>query len=256
MIRLYSTDFDGTVVNHHEPPPVSGEFLERVAELRAGGGFWAVNTGRALFHLDEGLAEFGFPRPDFALTAEREVYRATPEGTWTDFGDWNLRCTKAHDELYAVARPVFAAIRQFVESETGSTFIDDATGIGIVAASEPEMDRILLQVDRLRAPIPPLHYQRNTVYVRFCHRDYSKGAALGELMRLLGLDRDRVFAAGDHLNDIPMLDGVYASWVACPANSAPAVKKVVRDAGGYIARCNAGDGVAEAIDHFARSEGV
>jgi len=250
MIRIISTDFDGTVLNHFNPPAVSTHFLERLATLRAGGAVWVVNTGRALFHLDEGLRDFGFPTPDYAITCERELFKTDGHGGWLDFGDWNARCKQVHDELHAVARPVFHAIRDFVQKETTATFIDDLTGIGIVAASEADMDRILDRVRRLSAEFPHFHFQRNTVYVRFCHRDYSKGAALGELSRLLGLGPDSVFAAGDHLNDLPMLDGIHARWVACPSNSAPAVKQLVAKTGGYVARCEAGDGIAEALDFF------
>jgi HAD superfamily hydrolase (TIGR01484 family) len=250
-VRLLSTDFDGTVVNHHSPPPVNPGFLRRLETLRARGVAWAINTGRNLSHTMEGLAFFGLPTPDYALTSEREVFQSDGAGGWTDFGPWNQACTAAHDELHAVARPVFDRVKAFVDSSTRGRFIDDDTGIGVVAATESELARILEKIDAWRADVPNLGYQVNTVYLRFCHTDYSKGAALGELRRLLGLAPDEVFAAGDHLNDLPMLDGREAAWVACPGNSAGAVKLTVRDAGGYIARGDASDGLLEALDHFA-----
>jgi hypothetical protein len=65
-----------------------------------------VNTGRELHHIVEGLAEFRFPvEPDFVLTAEREVFHRGKDGCWQDFGDWNARCTAAHDALFAQAGP-------------------------------------------------------------------------------------------------------------------------------------------------------
>jgi hydroxymethylpyrimidine pyrophosphatase-like HAD family hydrolase len=93
-------------------------------------------------------------------------------------------------------------------------------------------------------------YQRNTIYIRFCHEAYSKGTALGELARLLGLGHDAIFAAGDHHNDIPMLDGSFAKWVTCPSNSCEEVKLTVRTAGGYLAKGAASAGVVEALRHF------
>ena len=56
----------------------------------------------------------------------------------------------------------------------------------------------------------------NTVYLRSCHADYHKGAALAELPRLLEIPREETFAAGDHHNDISMLDGRYAAPYMCP----------------------------------------
>jgi hypothetical protein len=90
--------------------------------------------------------------------------------------------------------------------------------------------------------------------VRFCHEDYSKGSALGELGRLLGLTRDEIFAAGDHFNDLPMLDGRYAKWVACPGNAVPAVRDAVTAAGGYLARGLCSHGVVEALKYFKAVE--
>ena len=91
------------------------------------------------------------------------------------------------------------------------------------------------------------------MYLRFCHSDYNKGAALAELSRLLEIPRKDIFAAGDHHNDISMLDGRYAALAACPANASPEVKKAVRNAGGYVATNEYGAGVHEALRHFMGS---
>lgn len=252
MIKLLSTDFDGTLVDHHRDPPVSPELFQTLLTLRAHGVRWAVNTGRTLAHIVEGLREFEFPlEPDFVLTSEREVFRRDESGRWVDYGDWNSRCTRAHDELYETAWPLIDEVWKFVSTETKGRAIDDASGIGVVAASEEEMDRIVALCEEVCARLPEFHYQRNSIYLRFCHIDYSKGTALAELARLLEITRADIFATGDHHNDIPMLDGRFAKWVACPGNSAPEVKKIVRAAGGYVARGTAGDGFVEAIGHFS-----
>jgi hypothetical protein len=117
------------------------------------------------------------------------------------------------------------------------------------------MDLIVEFIDRVRTIHPELHYQRNTIFLRFCHSDYSKGAALGELARLLKISSSEIFAIGDHYNDIAMLDGNYARWVACPGNSAEEVKSVVRKAGGYVAKAGCSEGVLEALVHFSAKFG-
>ncbi|MBA3387386.1 MAG: HAD hydrolase family protein [Chthoniobacterales bacterium] len=113
------------------------------------------------------------------------------------------------------------------------------------------MARILSFIDEARAAHPKFHYQHNTVFLRFCHADYHKGAALAELQRLLEIPREETFAAGDHFNDISMLDGRYAQCPACPGNAIPEVKQTVRDAGGYVAENACGAGVHEALLFFA-----
>jgi hypothetical protein len=121
---------------------------------------------------------------------------------------------------------------------------------GLIAQDEAEMERIVSFIDEARAPHPKFHYQRNTVYLRFCHADYHKGAALAELARLIEIPREVTFAAGDHHNDLSMLDGRYAQFPACPANAIPEVKQTVRNAGGYVAEGIAGVGVREALLYY------
>ncbi len=85
--------------------------------------------------------------------------------------------------------------------------------------------------------------------------DYlDKGASLGELCRLEGIPAAEVLAAGDHYNDLSMLDGTYAAMVACPDNAIPPVKETVRAAGGYVASKPWADGVADAMLHYRAHE--
>jgi hypothetical protein len=253
MIKLLSTDFDGTLVNHDAHPTVEPALFDLFDELRKNGVLWAMNTGRALDHALEGLEHFHFPfAPDFILANEREVFRRSGNGGgWEDFGDWNLRCAQTHRELFIAARPIVDEILLFLESETDALAIhENSLPVGLVASSHEEMDRVVRFIEGARQRLPEFHYQRNTQYLRFCHIDYHKGAALGELARLTGIAREEIFAAGDHYNDISMLDGRYARWSACPANSVDAVKATVKKAGGYVAEGLCSEGVVEALRYF------
>jgi HAD superfamily hydrolase (TIGR01484 family) len=250
MLRLLSTDFDGTLVNHDARPAVAPELLDLLLELRQQGAVWAVNTGRTVSHIAEGLTEFGFPfAPDFILTSERHVFRpGRDEHQWEAFGDWNARCDLAHDELFAGAREVFDEVIRFVAADNGVQVVyESGQPAGLVAPTEAEMERIAAFIDKAGTRHPHFNYQRNTRYLRFCHREYSKGAALGELGRLLNISREEIFAAGDHYNDIPMLDGRFARWAACPSNAAKSVKETVSAADGYVAQGAFSNGVAEAL---------
>jgi hydroxymethylpyrimidine pyrophosphatase-like HAD family hydrolase len=119
-----------------------------------------------------------------------------------------------------------------------------------MACNENVMERAALEIDRVCKDFPGYSYQRNTVYLRFCHRDYHKGAALGELCRLINIRKDSVFAVGDNFNDISMLDGTYAAMCACPANAIEPVKQTVLRANGFVASKDYALGVVEAVEHF------
>jgi HAD superfamily hydrolase (TIGR01484 family) len=255
-IHLISTDFDGTLVAHENDPVLDPSCIELIGELQRAGALWTINTGRSVELLESGLLDFEFPiRPDFILTSERDVFRPSRNGgKWEPFGDWNDRCAQAHAELFNSAQSVFAEIIDFLNRRTTARVIYfGAFAEGVVASSEEEMDRITEFIERLRKRQPEFNYQRNTIYLRFCHADYHKGAALAELSRLIKVPREEIFAAGDHHNDVSMLDGRFAAMPACPSNAIDHVKDAVRLAGGYVAEREYGAGVHEALLHFKQN---
>ncbi|MEQ1858822.1 MAG: HAD family hydrolase [Chthoniobacteraceae bacterium] len=252
MIRLLSTDFDGTLVEHGAIPPVSPALFAALEKLRAAGALWAINTGRVLWHIEAGIREFDFPfPPDYVLTSEREVFHRDATGRWVDFGDWNKRCALDHDWLFSQASPLLADIHARFDKVPWAHFEHDGERmVGIVTETNEQMDEVCEFMEREQVRVPGFNFMRNTIYLRFCHEAYSKGTALGELARLTGIAREEVFAAGDHYNDIPMLDGRFAKWITCPGNAVDAVKRAVRDAGGYVAQGACSEGVVEALREF------
>ena len=253
-IRLLSTDFDGTLVAHGSNPLLDEDCLAHIGDLQRQGTIWAINTGRSVDLLETGLVDLEFPiHPDFILTSERDIFRQSSNGgaKWEPFGDWNERVAREQAELFHSAEAILAEVVDFVTQKTRARLLYHSAGLeGLVAENEEELERVTQFIDRARTRQPKFHYQRNTVYLRFCHADYHKGAALAELSRLLEIPRDHIFAAGDHHNDISMLDGRFAAYAACPANAIPEVKDAVRSAGGYVAAKSHGAGVHEALIYF------
>lgn len=252
-IRLLSTDFDGTIVSRVSQPVLDPSCMEFIRQLQSEGAVWAINTGRSVDLLESGLADFSFPfRPDFILTSERDVFRPGENGgAWEAYGDWNDRCARDHRELFSASQSVLGEVIDFVNQKTKARVIYDPEGpAGLIASSEDEMERVTEFIEQARAKQPKFNYQRNTVYLRFCHADYHKGAALAELARLIDVSRENIFAAGDHHNDISMLDGTFAAMPACPANAIDEVKDAVRAANGFVAEREHGAGVHDALRHF------
>src|SRR5436853_6602130 len=253
-IRLLSIDFDGTLFSGLSEPVLDARCMELIRDLQSGGVLFSINTGRSVDLLESGLTDFEFPvNPDFILTTEREVFRPGNNGEkWEPFGDWNERCARDHAELFSSAQSIMAELVDFVTQKTKAQLIYHSQGLeGLRAESDQEMDRIVEFIEETRAKEPKFNYQRNTVWLRFCHADYHKGAALAELARLIDVPRENIFAAGDHHNDVSMLDGRVAAMPACPANAIPEVKQAVRSAGGYIDSAEHGSGGRGALQSVA-----
>ncbi|PWU05396.1 MAG: hypothetical protein C5B47_09010 [Verrucomicrobia bacterium] len=250
-VKLLCTDFDGTLVES-SLDRCTQEFAEVLSYQRKRGGSWVINTGRSLPYTLEGLAQFHCPvSPDYIITQEREIYHLSSSGKWQDFGDWNLRCRRLHNELLLKYQDALEAICKGLTHRSEITPVRE-NGIvsGLVASSEEIMSQVTVELDWACKDLQGWAYQRNNVYLRFCHVDYHKGSALKELCRLIGFPREVVLAAGDNFNDIAMLDGKHAAMCACPANAIKEVKEAVLKADGFVASGNHALGVAESVQYF------
>jgi hydroxymethylpyrimidine pyrophosphatase-like HAD family hydrolase len=120
----------------------------------------------------------------------------------------------------------------------------------LLAGNNGDADVIHAYMEQYCLEVPGLQVVRNDVYARFAHARYNKGTVLAELCRRLSIDAADVFAAGDHLNDLPMLDSRYARYLAAPVNAVDAVKKAVRAHKGFVSELPQGRGIAEGLEHY------
>jgi HAD superfamily hydrolase (TIGR01484 family) len=247
-IRLLSLDFDGTMVGPwlDGKAAVSEELVGCLAALRKAGVLLAINTGRTLALVDQALELFP-ATPDFALTTEREIFRWTPDG-WEPFTDWNQQCHQDHEELFTEAALLLAEIEAYIMSERKARLHREfGRMVGLIAQTDDEMDHIVGYLRLQCRRVANFSFQRNSIYLRFCHAVYHKGSVLKALQARLGIQPNETFAAGDNFNDLPMLDPGVAQHLACPANSVEEVKVTVQRHGGYVADLAGGDGVAQAL---------
>jgi hydroxymethylpyrimidine pyrophosphatase-like HAD family hydrolase len=253
-IKLLSTDFDGTVFAEFENPPIPEELQELIARVQTGGGRWVINTGRDLSSLMEALARSGISvEPDYLVLVEREIHEHR-DSRYLSLEPWNTHCHESHAQLFAKVNAHLPELVSWISSRFHAHIYADAySPLCIIAGNNGDMDVIHTYLDEFCLRVPHLAVVRNDVYARFCHHDFNKGTALAEIARRLGIDRAAIFAAGDHLNDLPMLSPKYARYLAAPANAVPEVQAVMRTQGGYLSTRPHGQGVAEALRHFLAS---
>lgn len=249
---LLCFDFDGTLINHEGEPAFHPAMGDMLRHFKSQGAAWVVNTGRSLSQTLEGIAQHHlFMLPDYIIAQECEIYRPGFFKPWKDFGSWNSRARRAHDHFVDKHRLFLNEMREHVEQNTRAEFLmGDLGQVGIVAVDEPELDEICEVINVRTARDPDIGYHRNGRYLRFTHSSYSKGTALQELARMIGVPRERIFAAGDNHNDLPMLDAGVAGNIACPVNALDPVKAHVQAHGGYLATRPASEGMMEALEHF------
>jgi hydroxymethylpyrimidine pyrophosphatase-like HAD family hydrolase len=256
-IRLLSTDFDGTLHAEYENPPVPNELQELIARLQARGMAWVINTGRDLSSLMETLGRAQLSIwPDYVVTVEREIHlRADSE--YQPLAHWNLGCERAHRELFARVRPDVLQLTGWIKSRFHATIYEDPySPLCLIAGNNLDADVIHAYLLEYCRRIPDLTVVRNDVYARFSHACYNKGTALAEIARLLGVSPEASVAAGDHLNDLPMLSTQYARWLIAPGNAVPVVKDTVRTQQGLVCEGLHGHGVLEGLRKLLASLAV
>ena len=245
-LKLLCTDFDGTLYLEHEDPSIPVGLRERLRGLQSEGVLWIINTGRDLSSIMEelGRCDIGF-WPDYLVVVEREIYRRC-HGKYEAHAEWNDRCTLTHQRLFERVRPGLPALLEWIQRQTHATVYEDFySPLCYIATNNRESDAIQRHLEDYARGIPELTVMRNDVYARLSHRDFNKGSALEEISRIHEIFPEEIAVAGDHFNDLPMLDRRYARWLLAPVNAMP---EVVSDQGGHLGDRPAGHGISQGLD--------
>jgi len=227
-IQLISTDFDGTLFAEFESPPIPEAVQTLIGGLQSRGAKWIINTGRDMSSLMEALGRARISvEPDYLVLVEREIH-CHVNSQYVGLEEWNAACIRAHAELL---------------------YEDAYSPFCLVAGNNGDANAIHEYLNEYAHSIPHLTVVRNDVYARFGHEAFNKGTSLAEITRRLGLNPEVVFAAGDWLNDLPMLSRRYARWLAAPDNAVEAVKQAVRQQEGFVSKLSHGEGVVEGLEY-------
>ena len=248
-LKLISTDFDGTLHSDFDEPRVPVALQDKLDALQAGGTTWLINTGRELADLRDGLAHAELlVHPDFVVTVEREIHQCVGDD-FRPLTKWNEQCAATQAELFATVAnelpELFAWVNDNFEAHL---YADKWSPFCFIARDNADADAIQQRVEQHFAGVPQLTFVRNDIYARLSHAAFTKGSAMAEVARHLGIPREGIFAAGDHWNDLPMLQSDLAEWIVAPANAVPEVIEHVEQQGGFVAQSQTGLGVLEGLE--------
>ncbi len=255
MPKLICTDFDGTLNLEHELPPVPDALQDAIEARQGKGDRWMINTGRDMASLLEELARSHWRiMPDYLGVVERELYE-NQNGHFVPLEPWNRNCTNAHREMFGRVEHCVPELFEWVNASfRAMTFADEYSPFCVVAANNDDMDAIEGRMNEFCRGDSHLNLVRNDVYARFCHEDYTKGTGMAEVARRIGIERDDIMSAGDHLNDLTMLSDELAGWLVAPVNAVEAVKDRVRESGGWVSAFAGGHGVLDGLREWLRGE--
>ena len=232
------------------------ELESLIGALQQRGVIWVINTGRDLASLMETLTLAGLNiRPDYVVVVEREIYELK-ESDYVSVRDWNDRCSQLHSELFEKMQPHLARIREWVESRyKAHVYEDPYSPFCLIAEKVRDAEEIHEYVEVSCKDVGDLVVMRNDIYARFSHKAFNKGTALAEIARRLQIKPEEIVAAGDHLNDLPMLSNEFARWLVAPFNAIDQVKETVLRQNGYVSEKHCGHGVAHGISQVLKAAG-
>lgn len=249
---LIASDYDntmafteGSLFTGTPPPPVSEKNRKAVEYFMAEGGIFSVSTGRALPAFDAVRADVPMNGPTILFNGAAIYDYSAGKYLHTAFLPEAIRehITEILDALGPLAFKVY--------HDNNSIFVVNPNDI---TARHKHMTHLPAEVlpSIWEAPSPILkvvfeemlpvqqkvldfiatrpwrgeyevvsssdHLLEVTVH------DANKGGMVEKLAELLGIDRQHVYAMGDHANDIPML--MFAHQGFCPLNAIDSVKAV------------------------------
>ncbi len=255
LIRMLATDLVGTLIGSVNEFPLYSDFRERVRGLRHDNGtVWVACTGRSLASFKEFFSPMRMMdiMPDFVIVNHAYIYSVGNFGCMPHLL-WNLRI---HYLIWASQLYVRDAIEEWHEMITG-------VSLG-VSTIRRKSDRLCLRFDNEESaavaanllmekvkPYRHLKVFRYLMEVDVRSVPFTKGLAVSELARHLGISSSEVLAIGNGHNDISMMDKSVAKMAGCPSNSEDEVIEAVHNIGGHVAGRRSLAGVIEILDAYA-----
>jgi len=252
------TDADGTLMGHRPEFEQYRAFRDRIRQLRTTYGLlWVVCTGRSLAgykYIFRPMRQFGIS-PDFVIVNHAYIFECKKWG-YLPHWIWNLRIRwlEWNDE-FAVRRAL-PKIRKAVLAQNPFARVLVSNGHRLCFRFDDE-SAAEFGAEVLRREVRPFkHLQMfqspGEISVRVI--PFTKGVAVMELARHLGVVNSQILVVGDGHNDISMMELKPSCYTACPANAAPEVVATVHRTHGHIASERNLNGVMEVLAAYEQGQ--
>ncbi len=259
QIRLVATDLDGTLVGRNNPYFDCVAFRDEMEKLRRERGVkWVVCTGRSgpMFRkIFRPLYELGL-QPDHIVLEDAFIYEVRGRMRFKSFAAWNKTVWQLVERVEEETRRAFREWESFFGKwDFGiDRLVVGRRRMSFFFQSTAAADRALGVLREKAAPYPYLKVEQFAQAVYVGHDVFTKGLALSELTRMLGLRSADVLAIGDGRNDLSFLEPSVSRFVGCPANAKPEVMEFVSQHGGHIAAESCLAGVVEILQAYEKNQ--
>lgn len=248
------TDVDGTLVGHRAPFEQYQAFRRYTNLLRDKyDARWIICTGRnfrSFKHVFRPMTMLDIT-PDFVISRHAFIYERKSYG-WMPHWTWNLKVLWLQWRHEWKVRRAIPRMRRLMGRKNPFARLVHESGSRITFQFEDEgaTQFGLELIHRVVRFNPYLQVFRYPCEIDVRAIPYTKGLAVSELARHLGVPPPRVLVIGDGHNDISMMQPAVAKWTACPVNAAAEVMETVHATGGHIAATHSLAGVLEVLGAY------
>lgn len=255
---MFVTDADGTLMGRHPEFDQYRAFQARINELRASYGMlWVVCTGRSLSgykQIFRSMRIFGIS-PDYVIVNHAYIFECKSWG-YLPHWIWNLRIRWLQWKDEYTLRRALPRIRKAVLLRNPFARVRVANPQRLCFQFDDE-GAAAFGAEVLQAEVRPYKYLQmfkadGEVSVRVI--PFTKGLAVTELARHLGIPNSQILVVGDGHNDISMMELDPPCRTACPANAAPEVVATVHRTHGHIAAERNLNGVLEVLAAYEQGQ--
>lgn len=255
---MFVTDADGTLMGQRREFEQYRAFRDRIAELRTVYGvIWVVCTGRSLNgykHIFRPMRIFGI-LPDYVIVNHAYIFECKTWG-YLPHWIWNLRILWLERRNQLIVRRALPNIRKAVLSQNpfARVMVSNRQRLSFRFDDEGAAS---FGAQVLRAEVKPYkHLQvfQSPLEITVRVIPFTKGLAVTELARHLGIANSAILVVGDGYNDISMMELDPPCLTACPSNAAPEVVEAVHRTHGHIASESNLDGVLEVLTAYEQGK--
>ena len=233
---IYS-DMDGTLLNNKKK--VSHENKKAIEKFIENGGKFSIATGRAFEAIEEYLEDVNINMPVIVYNGAMVYDEKKRKPVKVHYFEEEKKdiVNKIKENYSSVAVEIHCGVDIYVFNDNGSAerpatkFLNviydmpenlfDLKWNKVVLIGEYEYMDFIQEELKKKYNIDTI--RSGKIFVELMPHNTSKGNALEEIINMFNLDKSKVIAAGDDMNDAEMLKK--CGIAVCPENASPNVKK-------------------------------